>query len=85
MKIHKHALIAAVAAGLPRWPHRPPSSARPTSTSDDYPTVAAVKLMSERAQASARAASTRIKVFNNSALGSEKDTHRAGQDRRAAR
>ncbi|MBB4224449.1 TRAP transporter substrate-binding protein [Variovorax sp. 375MFSha3.1] len=40
---------------------------------DDYPTVTAVKFMSERLKALSGGKHS-IKVFNNSALGSEKDT-----------
>ncbi|MET0541673.1 MAG: TRAP transporter substrate-binding protein, partial [Variovorax sp.] len=40
---------------------------------DDYPTVTAVKFMSERLKALSGGKDS-IKVFNNSALGQEKDT-----------
>ena len=50
--------------------------------SDDYPTVAAVKHMSELLDKRSNG-KYKIKVFNKSALGTEKETHRPGEDRRA--
>ena len=73
MKFNKHALIVAIAAGVTAMAAQATEFRSADIHPDDYPTVTAVKFMSERLKALSGGKHT-IKVFNNSALGQEKDT-----------
>jgi TRAP-type C4-dicarboxylate transport system substrate-binding protein len=64
------------------FPRKPELRSADVHNSDDYPTVAAVRHMSETLAKQSGGKYT-IKVFNKSALGSEKETPGPGQDRRA--
>lgn len=71
MKLH-HTLIA-MAAALAFGAHATEFRSSDVHNSDDYPTVAAVKHMSELLNKATGGKHT-IKVFNKGALGSEKET-----------
>jgi len=73
MKIRKPALIVAIAASLAAMAAQATEFRSADIHPDDYPTVTAVKFMGERLKELSGGKDT-IKVFNNSALGSEKDT-----------
>ena len=73
MKFNKHALTVAIAAGVTAMAAQATEFRSADIHPDDYPTVTAVKFMSERLKELSGGKDT-IKVFNNSALGSEKDT-----------
>ena len=73
MKFNKHALIVAIAAGMTAMAAQATEFRSADIHPDDYPTVTAVKFMGERLKELSGGKDT-IKVFNNSALGSEKDT-----------
>ena len=75
MKLQSHALLPRS-----RWPRRRcacrrprRNSARPTSIPEDYPTVMAVKLMSDTIKQKTGGKHS-IKVFTGNQLGGEKDT-----------
>ncbi len=66
-------LIAALSAALALAAHATEFRSSDVHNSDDYPTVAAVKYMSEQIKKESGGKHS-IKVFNKGALGSEKET-----------
>ncbi len=74
MKFNKHALIAAIAAGMTAMAAQAVElRSADVHNSDDYPTVTAVRHMSQLLEQRS-GGKYKIKVFNKSALGSEKET-----------
>lgn len=73
MTFKPHLMAAALACLLPLASHATEFRSSDVHNSDDYPTVAAVKHMSELL-AKASNGKHSIKVFNKGALGSEKET-----------
>ena len=72
MKLKKN-LVAAAAALIACTTYATEFRSADTHNADDYPTVAAVKHMSETLEKKS-GGKHKIKVFNKSALGSEKET-----------
>lgn len=73
MQTIRHALAAAVLAAFAGAAGATEFRSADTHNADDYPTVAAVKHMSELLEKKS-GGKHRIKVFNKSALGTEKET-----------
>ncbi|HSU21664.1 MAG TPA: TRAP transporter substrate-binding protein DctP, partial [Variovorax sp.] len=76
MKSHRFNLIALAACACAAFASLTAQATEFRSADihpDDYPTVTAVKFMGERLKALSGGKHS-IKVFNNSALGNEKDT-----------
>jgi tripartite ATP-independent transporter DctP family solute receptor len=74
-RMHKTALasVAALLAGIGLAAHATEFRSADTHNADDYPTVVAVKYMSELLEKKS-GGKHKIKVFNKQALGSEKET-----------
>ncbi len=73
MKFNKTLLLAAALAACMGGARATEFRSADTHNADDYPTVAAVKFMSEQLEKKS-GGKHKIKVFNKQALGSEKET-----------